>query len=529
MRFSLSRRILCLDWDSRYLRMVLASGAGRGAIALQDAHAAVIPPSLNLEDPAALGAFILQKLKRYNLSARRVAVDIPRERAVINALTLPPTPIDELPATVRFQALKELPFPVDEAVIDFAVTRRESRTVITEVMLVAVRKEVLERVRDTCAAAGLTPVHIGLRPYSNAFSVVAAHQPGEKRVLLVDVGPSLTEIDVIRGHSLIFSRSAHVAIPPLGGQVMIGEDSRVSAKRELDEIAASDDARDEAVDLLGVEIQRTIQAYRATEPSASIDEIVIAGGTGIESQLLTSVGAKFGAKCVLYNPAGALGVSDQEAVKLRSFSAPLGLAWGLGGDAQLEVDFLAPKKPVPPQVTLKRRLRLGGLAAALVAVLGVYWGVTAYASRAARLKTLEQSNVALTEQVKELLQIANAVEEVEEWSGKAVWLSELLKISQEVAAPGEQLRVSSVTFDERGKPVIKVMCTTSEVATEFVSKLSQRPGFRASSGKTTILAAGEDEHYKCKVDVTIDVLDVQRHRAEAKQRYEKRRERLKKI
>ncbi len=317
MRFSLSRKVLCLDWDSRYLRMVVASGTGRGSIALQDAHAAMIPPSLNPDDPAALGAFIVQKLKRYNLSTRRVALDIPRERAVINALTLPPTPIDELPAAVRFQALKELPFPVDEAVIDFAVTRRESRNVITEVMLVAVRKEVVERVRDTCAAAGLTPVHVGLRPYSNAFSVVAAHRPGDKRILLVDVGPSLTEIDVIRGPSLIFSRSAHVAVPPIGGQVMIGEDSRVSSKRELDEIAASDDARDEAVDLLGVEIQRTIQAYRATEPSASIDEIVIAGGTGIESQLLSSVAAKFGTQCTLYNPASTLGVADAEAVKLR--------------------------------------------------------------------------------------------------------------------------------------------------------------------------------------------------------------------
>ncbi len=162
-------------------------------------------------------------------------------------------------------------------------------------------------------------------------------------------------------------------------------------------------------------------------------------------------------------------------------------------------------------------------------MLGVYWGVTAYASRATRLKQLEKSNIGLTEEVKQLIQVANAVDEVDEWAGKAVWLSDLLAISQEVAAPGQQLRVSSVTFDANGKAVIKVMCTTSEVATEFVNKLTQRTGFRASSGKTTILAAGEDEHYKCKVDVTVDVLDVQKHRAEAKQRYEKRRDRLKKI
>ena len=112
-----------------------------------------------------------------------------------------------------------------------------------------------------------------------------------------------------------------------------------------------------------VEITRTLQAYRATEPNAVIDRIIVGGGTEIEPQLLRAVGKRFSVKIELFNPTEALEVTPDDAAKLRSFSAVLGLAWGLGKGGELEVDFLNPKKPIPRGQALKRRIQIAACVA----------------------------------------------------------------------------------------------------------------------------------------------------------------------
>ena len=60
---------------------------------------------------------------------------------------------------------------------------------------------------EACHAAGLTPARIGLRPYAILVSVAHLPSMADRRVLFVDVGPTMTEIDVINRGALCFSRS----------------------------------------------------------------------------------------------------------------------------------------------------------------------------------------------------------------------------------------------------------------------------------------------------------------------------------
>jgi Tfp pilus assembly PilM family ATPase len=193
---TLRRKVLCLDWDRQSVRVVVAR-VGGGQVALQEAHAHRIPPEVDPDQPESLGAFVRQVLRGHRIGLKRVVVHIPRDRTVMNHLTLPPTPPSEVAAAVRFQALKELPFPLDEAVIDFVVRKRDERGWATGVLLAAATREVLEQVRGVCQAAGLEPLRIGLRPYANLLGVRHLSGLGDKHVLFVDVGPTLTEIDVM--------------------------------------------------------------------------------------------------------------------------------------------------------------------------------------------------------------------------------------------------------------------------------------------------------------------------------------------
>lgn len=513
----LARKVLCLDWDKRALRIVVAR-VGPGEMQLEDAHAHRVPNSVDPEDPQAMGALIGQSLQRHRIRQKRVIVDVPRDRAVINRLTVPPTPRNELASAVRFQAMRELPFPIDEAQIDYVITATNEENLTTEVLLAAVRLETLDRLRETCRAAGLTPARIGLRPYANMVSVGRLPAMLDRRVLFVDVGPTVTEIDVTCGDTLAFSRAANVNVPFQGGELDT-DDSRVSSKAELAGLELADSVASGAVDDLVVEITRTLQAYRATESAATIDQIVIAGGTGIERALVEAVDDRFGLPAMLFDPTVALGVDEEEAPKLRAFSSTLGLAWGLGKEGLLELDFVNPKKPVPPQQTLKRRLRIGGIAAGVVLLGAVSYVVADRVRDHHELTALQDQTQKLVEQVLEDVDLQIKCKEVEEWdteANAAVWLDHLLRLTREAIDPGKKMLVSRVDFKVKAKRThikLDLLCSDMEIGTEFVKKLNN---LRTEDGELIYKAEQGrwqqvktiDPKFKGKVDVSIELFEL---------------------
>jgi type IV pilus assembly protein PilM len=524
-----TRKVLCLDWDKRSFRAVVARlGSG---VMLEDAHSHRLPPALDTEDPAAMGDYIAQTLRRHHWSFKRVVVDVPRDKAVINRLTLPPTPTADVAAAVRFQALKELPFSLDEAVIDFVVTERDANKLVTGVLLAAVRIEVLNRLRDTCAAAGLTPLRIGLRPYANLVSVTNLAGMGEKRVLFVDVGPAMTEIDVFLGGKLAFSRSANVTMPIRLANLVFSEDSRVSSKADLLEVDRSDAEADAAVKDLVLEIVRTLQAFRATEPHAVIDHILIAGDTGLEPLLLEGVEKRLGMPNSLFDPTAALKVGAGEAVKLRSFSAALGLAWGVSREGVLELDFLNPKRPVARSETLKRRLRLGGLAAAgVVLVAGTAYG-SVYWRKTRELATIRGQVEVLTKQVRAVRELEARNEEVAEWSREAIWIEHLVNVADTLLEPGKTMLARQIKFDELGPTItLELYYNHWQNATEFVKRLNDlsidgKPLYRAELQKERESASGDPTFGKM-VNVIVRLLDLDAFRHGAKAREQERKRRL---
>lgn len=478
--FRLARKVLCLDWDKRSLRMLVAR-VGPGSFSLLDAHAQRIATGVDCEDPQGMGQFIAGALAEKRIRQRRVCVDVPRDKVVPLTLNIPPTPSDELAAAVRFRAMKELSFPLEEAQIDFVVLRRDEQGLAVEVLLVAIRQETLDRIVATCRAAGLNPVRVGLRPYANLIAVRSLPAFARRRVLFVDVGPAVTEIGVFRAGVFAFSRWANVSVPFSGGELMTDE-SRVSAKAALSERVQSEEFESSAVGELAIEIARTLQAYRATDAEALVEQIVIAGGTGVEPALAQAVEQRLKLPASLFDPTGALGVAAHEATKLRAFSAVLGLAWGMAREADLEVDFLNPKRPIPRSHSLRRRLRVSGwAAAALLALVGGYTA-RAYLRLAARIAELEKevdpNTGTLSRAARELAELDVRTLEAADWEREArlmVWLDHLLRLTRAAVEPGKQMLVRSVDFTSGSAAAITLRVTAEniDVANRFVEQLNE--------------------------------------------------------
>lgn len=523
------RRILCLDWDRRSLRLIVAR-VGSGTVKLEDAHQHKLPPSLNADDPAAMGEFIAGTLKRHRMKFRRCVVDVPRDRAVINRLTIPPTPPQELAGAVQFQAMRELPFSLDEAVIDHVIMQRDENRNIVEVLLAAVRKDVLGRISATCEAAGLTPERIGLRPYANLVAIQRMEEFARQRILFVELGPSMTEIDVFRDGQLAFSRAASVTVPVRGYDAW-ASDSRVMGIHELETIEAQHD--ETSVAELVLEVVRSLQAYRVAEPNAVIDQIVIAGGSGLEPELMEAVEKRLGLPCALYDPTSSLSVSPTESLKLRSFSATLGLAWGVSRENLLESNFLDPKKPLPPGITLRRRLQFAGVAAAALVVCVA--GGTAYHlyQQSSLLEKRHKEIEQLSEMVKADIELRNHIDELDDWNRQAVWVDHWATVVESMVDPGRKMIAKNIKFEESSSSItLDVLCKDYETYTGFIEKLRTMKDAKEKPVYTVNLQGKWQEGMTGDADligsarVQIVVNDVLTFRAEAKKRETARKNKL---
>jgi type IV pilus assembly protein PilM len=147
---------------------------------------------------------------------KRVRVGLANQKIVVRVIDLPYLEdAKELEAAVRFQAQDQLPMPLEHAVLDHqplavvndAAGRRQ------RVLLVAARREMVERVLAALRAAGLKPEGVDL----SAFATVRAlHRagPDDELVLYLAIG-GLTNLAVARGTECTFARASGSGVEAL--------------------------------------------------------------------------------------------------------------------------------------------------------------------------------------------------------------------------------------------------------------------------------------------------------------------------
>lgn len=422
------RRVLAIDWNRESIRIVHASVGRKGPGRVRGVLVPIVE-GINVDDPESLGRFIARALRQRRIRTRRAIVAIPRDQAVLHSLSLPNVPIQEMPSVVHFQITKELPFALEEARIDFATFPAEEGAENVGVLVAAVRNDVLKHYQSVCENAGLELERVGLRPFANA--VAATYDRSEMQtgcMLFVDVGSVLTEIDLIRNGQLTFSRAASVSVPVLPS-ARVFEETEDSTAVALPEPSEAD--QQAAVDNLLVEVNRTIEAYRVTDPETEIDRIIVAGSCGIEQRLCKEVAARFGAPARVYNPGEALPRLADRGDEMVAFSAPLGLTIGQATEGALHFDFLHPKEPVDLSKERARKVPVIAMTAILFAAAVVVAQTRIGGAKKDELDFLKKEISKITRQEKSVEAFKRQVLSCEAWANRErIWLDELAVITE---------------------------------------------------------------------------------------------------
>jgi type IV pilus assembly protein PilM len=150
----------------------------------------------------------LKELYRQNKGLdKRIRVGIANQKIVVRVINLPPiTDAKELGAAVRFQAPEEIPMPLDSAVMDYQPlgivdTPDGPRQ---RVLIVAARRDMIDRVMEATRAAGLKTEGIDLAAFAMVRALYdASATPGPTLYLAIG---GLTNLAVADGTNCLFTR-----------------------------------------------------------------------------------------------------------------------------------------------------------------------------------------------------------------------------------------------------------------------------------------------------------------------------------
>jgi type IV pilus assembly protein PilM len=212
------KNLVGLDIDATGI--VAASVAVNGRLRVENAAVAPLEHGIirdgEVADVDGL-AEALRALYRANKGLdKRVRVGLANQKIVVRVVDLPYLEdAKEIDAAVRFHAQDQLPMPLEHAVLDYhqlEVVEDETGRRL-RVLLVAARREMVERVLAALRSAGLKPEGVDL----SAFAMVRAlHRggPDGEQVLYLAIG-GLTNLAVARGTRCSFARASGSGVDAL--------------------------------------------------------------------------------------------------------------------------------------------------------------------------------------------------------------------------------------------------------------------------------------------------------------------------
>lgn len=280
---------------------------------------------------------IADLMREGGFKTRRVVTAIGGKSVIIRYLTMPRMSDDELQNAIIFEAEKYIPFPLSECVMD-CQRLEEGKGEQMPVLLVAVKREVVDQHLECLQGAGITPEVVDVDAFAlgNAHALCrAGDQDGGGGVAaFVDVGASRSNVNIVRDGTSFFTREigigGHDFTEALAKRLSVEFDEAERLKREPgqgEEVIK--DAAFPVIDDLGNEIQLCFD-YFENQYEREIESIQFTGGGALLSCLRESVEKIFERPTQLFNPFETLPIDEGiDPDLLNATSAQLVVALGL--------------------------------------------------------------------------------------------------------------------------------------------------------------------------------------------------------
>jgi type IV pilus assembly protein PilM len=287
-----------------------------------------------------VSADLQQLLTERKIGRGNIITQMPGRDLTIRALSLPKMPLEELREAVRWEAKRHISYALDAALVEYLVLG-ESRNGAVEkydiLMVAAEQSRISEHLAPFDEARlKVSAVDASALALRNALRL---RKETSGAVLVVDIGAGKTEINIFKDGNLRFSRCLETG----GADItrLIADDMAVEIqaaeelKRNADVLAPAEEDRAVSViapslDALLMEVRRSVEYYKTSFREKGVDRALLTGGTALMKGLPDYVSQALGHPVEVFDPFGALALSDaireEFGPAATRFSAAVGLA-----------------------------------------------------------------------------------------------------------------------------------------------------------------------------------------------------------
>ncbi len=247
-------------------------------------------------DEAVLANALGELAKDLRPGRARIVAAVSGEQAVIRTIKVPAMAEKELRDALPWAMEEHLPFPVEEASMDFVIREKDGPGVdkdkeLLDILVVAVPTEVVESYLRPMRRVGINPCCLDLQPYALVHNYLYFNPQNKENLAIVDIGASTTDIVIVKEDDVELTRTVS-----LGGNDFTKAIShafnitRPEAEQFKLRQSGSDGSRLEdclisLAEEIGAEISRSMEYFHIQRRGETIDKILLTGGSAYTAGL----------------------------------------------------------------------------------------------------------------------------------------------------------------------------------------------------------------------------------------------------
>ncbi|MEQ9616555.1 MAG: type IV pilus assembly protein PilM [Phycisphaerales bacterium] len=236
----------------------------------------------------ALGSFMSQY--RDDLRGTAVAVSVPGSAAFARFAKLPPVEPKEVPGLIKFEAVQQIPFPIEDVEWDYQTFVSEDSPDI-EVGIFAMTKEKVGEILALYKDLDLTPDIINLSPVAayNAIAYDLNFSETTPGTVILDIGSNSTDLIVAESGKVwvrTFPMGGHAFTEAIAQAFKLPYPKAEKLKREIETSKYKKNITQALKPIYAdffQDVQRSISYYQDTHPDANLKRII---GIGSSFKLL---------------------------------------------------------------------------------------------------------------------------------------------------------------------------------------------------------------------------------------------------
>lgn len=314
MLFGKTKNLVGLDIGSSAVKLVELKDAGGGGYKLLRAGIETLSPEAIVDGAIMDSSLVVETINRLTaglgVKNTNFGTSLSGHSVIIKKINLPSMSESELAESIRWEAEQYVPFDINDVNLDYVVLDSTGKEGM-DVLLVAVKKDKIAEYTGVITQAGKTPALVDVDSFAvqNSYEVNYPLTPG-KVVALVNIGASVTNVNVLSGMNAVFWRDISFGgnqyTDALQKELNLSFDQAEQLKRGQ---KVGDFSMTNALPILqsvsqdlAQELQKTFDFFTATTSTEKIDEIVLSGGSARVVNLDSQLKERFGITVEIMNP-----------------------------------------------------------------------------------------------------------------------------------------------------------------------------------------------------------------------------------